>query len=820
MRSSETMLFDTHELLDSLRIPEEDAQKICIRPRDVVFGFIAQNRAAGQPLSRVYGDLAHVMSSRGYPDLTVAYFRRGLADNPDFHERLMHALMMAPSTTNEIMLTEAKSWAAIHEPPTMVAHRNFATDRDPDRPLRVGFTCSFFYGLGTRVAHLPAMKLHDRSNIFVIGYADSDVEDELQVADVWRKTAHLDDEAFAQQVLDDKVDILIEFNGRGGFNRFGAFARRCAPIQVNFGNFLATTGIPSVDYTVAAERSVPPSEDKFYTEKVARIKTFAIDFEECWPGDFFPEVSPPPYKKRGYITFGCFGASVKVHEEIIKHWCEIVRRVQGSKLYYKSMSMSDPGTMAAIRALFNKHGLTDDRLILEGGDDHRKMLELYGKVDIGLDTFPYNGGNTTIEKTWQGIPVVTYEGDRWTARTGATLLAAMGMDDLITHSWNEYVERAVALAADHDYLDRFRVESRKRMLASPLFDMPTYARDLERLYREMWHDWLKENPGGAGELAKPNDVATAATDSTVKEAWSFDQISSGNRMSGDFGVVLHIHVPKTAGNTVMRLFAQNGYQQLDLYPYTNDFFQWVDEGKFNQRYADKPSWRAHLLTGHFRLDHPIFRRIAVPHASVTILRDPIKIMLSHYNFALRIRDAAWHEDIASGRMDFLDYARNMLAAVGPQYRYFDDTGSGLPGPTGKATVQTCLDNLLKKVTFFGLSDRFPEFSVVVGYLFGMDNVLQVAPINRTEDYADITGKPLKTALTDAEASKLSDLLAVDIWFYDQARAEYERRVALPQIRQVLDLTAPLVAQGAAAASGFAALRDFKRPDKPLFRHRW
>ncbi len=487
-------------LLASLEIPINHVEKIGLRPEDVVFGFVAQNVGAGRPMARVYSDIAHVMSSRGQPTLTVAYFRRSLACSPDreIHDRLFHALMISPETTNESMLADAKAWSEIYAAPGSHG-RNFEIDRDPKRPLRIGYVCNFFYGLGTRIGHLPMMMRHDKSHFEVIAYSDSDdVADDLGVASIWRSTEKLNDDAFAQLVLNDRVDILVELNGRGGRNRFDAFAQRLAPIQINFGNFLATTGLPAVDYTIVHEVSVPPEDDRFYTEKVYRLKCMAVDFIQCWPPDFFPPVAPPPYRKAGRITFGCFGGSVKVDEKLIETWCNIVKRVKGARFYYKSMSLSDPGTLNVFRGIFERHGLSGDQIMFEGSSDHRTMLELYSHVDIALDTFPYNGGNTTLEALWQGIPVVTLKGDRWASRTGAGLMALGGFDEFVANTSREYEDMAVRLAADHDFLEHFRTTSRERLRGSRLFDMAEFTREIEQAYRTMWREWLKAHPTNVG----------------------------------------------------------------------------------------------------------------------------------------------------------------------------------------------------------------------------------------------------------------------------------------------------------------------------------
>jgi hypothetical protein len=488
-------------VLSFLEVPEADLESVCYRPRDAVFGFFAACVGAGKPLPEIYADIGHVMSYRGQPDLSAAYFRRSVETVPDRqrHDRLFHALLMSTGTTNETMLEEARRWAALYAH-SVNAGRRFELDRNPEKRLRIGYTCQFFYGLGTRLAALPYMLSHDRAHFEVVAYSDNEAEDTLETADLWRSTGKLDDDAFAQLVLDDRIDILVELNGRGGHSRLDASARRIAPVQVNFGNYPATTGLPQVDYTIALESAVPREDDRFYTERVFRLDTLAIDFERCWPKDFFPPVAPAPYRTAGRLTFGCFGASVKVNESQVAAWCEMVKRVENSRFYYKSMSLSDPGAMEVYRRMFARHGVEGDRLILEGASDHRAMLELYGRVDVGLDTFPYNGGNTTLETLWQGIPVITLAGDRWVSRTGLSLMWLAGFEDFVVHSWDAYVAAAVRLAGDPEFRERFRATARARMLASPLFDMERSIRGLEAAYRAMWRRWVEETREGASRL--------------------------------------------------------------------------------------------------------------------------------------------------------------------------------------------------------------------------------------------------------------------------------------------------------------------------------
>lgn len=481
-----------NRLFAGLAFEPASVKVIALRPIDIVVDIVSNSIYLGQRIDHSYSDLASRFSVCGQPSIAVALLRKAFAisHNPQVHDRLLHAMMLAPDSSNQSMLEEAVVSGKLHYPEIRQG-RHFDIDRNPEKRLRIGYTCCFFYDLGTRIAHLPLMLGHDRKNFEVFAYSDEEVSDSFHVADTWRNTGRLNDEQFAQLVLDDRIDILVEFNGRGGRSRFGAFAKRIAPVQMNFGNFPATTGIPQVDYTVAHSIDVPEFEDCFYTEKVARFDCMAVDYETCWPQDFFPEVAPPPYQKNGYITFGCFGGSIKVNEELIESWCNIVNRVPDSRLYFKSMPLSEPSNMVAFRQMFARHGLSGNRLILEGASSHRTMLELYSKVDIALDTYPYNGGNTSLEALWQGIPVVTLKGDRWAARLGARFLIQAGLPRLIAESWDEFVAISVEVAADNAFRDEFRKNSRVHLRKSVLFNMPLWIQQTETAYRQMWRDWLK-----------------------------------------------------------------------------------------------------------------------------------------------------------------------------------------------------------------------------------------------------------------------------------------------------------------------------------------
>jgi hypothetical protein len=284
----------------------------------------------------------------------------------------------------------------------------------------------------------------------------------------------------------------------------------------------------------------------------------------------------------------------------------------------------------------------------------------------------------------------------------------------------------------------------------------------------------------------------------------------------DIDLIFHIHVPKAGGRTVAALLRQNEFVNLDFEMNTQSFFEVVPEDRFFASYRSPPPRRAYALTGHFRLDHPIFQRAWMPHLIMTMLRDPIGRLLSHYNYTIRVPGNPWRDEVLGG-MPFVEYARKALGAFGPQYSFFDHTGQGTFAPTGNATVQECLHNLVTRVGLFGMTDRFDEFAALFGYLVRRRNVLALQSRNVTDEIqSPAVDMPLKVSLETAEKKELTDLLKDDIWFYHAAVKEYERRLSDPRVRQVISDVLPLFRSCRESVRNLSAIRDPADPERRAF----
>jgi predicted O-linked N-acetylglucosamine transferase (SPINDLY family) len=201
-------------------------------------------------------------------------------------------------------------------------------------------------------------------------------------------------------------------------------------------------------------------------------------------------VVEPPALRNGHITFGSFNAFYKLNPQILGLWAEILRRLPNARLHVLAPESSD-----AVKRLFEQSEVPLDRLTLVSRRPRDAYLALYNEIDITLDPFPYNGHTTSIDSLWMGVPVVTMTGATSVSRAGSSLLNNVRLTEWIADSPARYVDLAASMAADVDRLAALRRELRERLQASPVMDERGYARDLEKLYRQMWRQWAQGSRG-------------------------------------------------------------------------------------------------------------------------------------------------------------------------------------------------------------------------------------------------------------------------------------------------------------------------------------
>jgi predicted O-linked N-acetylglucosamine transferase (SPINDLY family) len=193
-----------------------------------------------------------------------------------------------------------------------------------------------------------------------------------------------------------------------------------------------------------------------------------------------------PALRAGRVTFGSFNRLSKIVEPVIASWSRLLAAVPGSRLLLKNGALEDGEARARLAGAFQAHGIAADRLELRGHSPHARMLDEYNDVDIALDPFPYNGGLTTCEALWMGVPVLCRLGDSLISRQSAALVCAAGLHEWIAHDDDEFVAIGRMFAQDLEHLAALRAGLRDRMRASPLTDGPGFARRFGEMLEAAW----------------------------------------------------------------------------------------------------------------------------------------------------------------------------------------------------------------------------------------------------------------------------------------------------------------------------------------------
>ena len=301
--------------------------------------------------------------------------------------------------------------------------------------------------------------------------------------DHWVPTLGMSDEALAERVRADGIDILLDLAGHTARNRLGMFARRPAPVSLSWMGFGYTTGLSAIDYLLTDAASAPEGSEALFSEQPWRLATPAYAYR---PAEGMGEVNALPAPANGHVTFGTLTRSVRINHRTVRVWSQILLRMPGARLVIDSGNYRDAGMRAGLIEKFAAHGIAPERLQI---GYHTPPWDVLRGMDIGLDCFPHNSGTTLFESLYMGVPFITLAGRPSVGRLGSSILHGVGHPEWIAHSEDEYVEKAVALASDLPRLARLRAGLRAEMEASPIRDEAGFARKVEAAYREMFARW-------------------------------------------------------------------------------------------------------------------------------------------------------------------------------------------------------------------------------------------------------------------------------------------------------------------------------------------
>jgi len=378
---------------------------------------------------------------------------------------------------------------------------------DPDRRLRIGVMSPFFRTNSLAYTFEPFLDGYDRDRLDVYAYANQRQEDGDEATermrakfDRFHSIRGMNTQAVFDLIQGEQIDILVQIAGYVRNHRFDVLARKPAPIQVVLGS-VDTSGLKQIDYRFTDAWLDPPEWDLPYVETSVYLPGGCLCYR---PIQSPAQVSSLPALKNRHITFGAFHDHLKLNSSVLSLWAQILNKVEHSRLIIKCGGAADKGVVRCLLEKCCSAGLDTDRIEVIGWLAHGPHLSLYDKVDLMLDSFPFNGAIMTLEGLWMGVPTVSLAGDLWLARAGHFILSQVGLEAFVADTPKAYVEKAVAFSQQWDALAQIRAGLRQTMLASSLCNAHRFAGEMTEAFRHMWYRRCSSQG-----LQVPNEEPTA-----------------------------------------------------------------------------------------------------------------------------------------------------------------------------------------------------------------------------------------------------------------------------------------------------------------------
>ena len=443
----------------------------------------------------LWANLARVLMEAGDMQEGIDLLRKALKampGNAQAHSNLLFRLHQLPNLDPQNLFEEHRQWGRIHAPPALAApsHDNVP---DIDRKLRVGYISPDFRRHSVAYFFESLLDGHDRRAVELHGYGSVEFPDQVterlkEKFDFYRDIRNMGDTEAAGLITRDRIDILVDLAGHVGDNRLLVLARKPAPIQVTYLGYPDTTGVNAIDYRLTDMLADLPQAQKFHTEEVVFLPEGFLCYR---PPDFAPPVAPLPADEKGHVTFGTFNNNCKINPVVGKIWAEVLASVPGARLLLKLKGGDAPELRDQYTRRFEGWGVDSGRIQICGWKSPDQHLQLYGQIDIALDTYPYNGTTSTCEALWMGVPVISLVGQCHASRVGLSILNRIGLEFFAASTPGEYVAKAVSLATSAQALRRIRNSMRARIAASGLCYAKGFARYVEAAYRQMWRRWCQ-----------------------------------------------------------------------------------------------------------------------------------------------------------------------------------------------------------------------------------------------------------------------------------------------------------------------------------------
>lgn len=442
-----------------------------------------------------YSSLGKVLKDIGMIDESIDSYQKVLNLNPTYREAFQNFLY----TLNFSIIHDRENLFLEHQKFNQQCALPLASSIQPHfneclrtRRLKIAYLSPDFRKHSLSYFIEPLLRHHDHHQFEIYCYYNNHKVDQItqqlqEYSDHWIDCASFSDEALIKRIRQDQIDILVDLSGHTHHNRVLVLSQKPAPIQVfHTIAYSNTTGLTAIDYRITDHYVDPKNTDLLSSEVLIRMP---VSYYCYRPHEGSPSVNSLPAIKNGYITFGSFNSPAKLNNFILSLWAKLLHTFPHAKLSIMSQAFVDLSVRQFFQNRLARLGIDSKQVIISYAPSTEETLAAYHQIDIGLDSYPFNGATTTCQALWMGVPVVTLVGHTPASRAGLSILSAVDLTELITYTSEEYLEKCASLACDLHHLQTLRKIIRSKMLSSPLMDGLTSTRHLEAAYLSMWEKW-------------------------------------------------------------------------------------------------------------------------------------------------------------------------------------------------------------------------------------------------------------------------------------------------------------------------------------------
>ena len=427
---------------------------------------------------------------------SLAVITKALLLAPDTHTIFSNYLLGIQYSANfskQDRFDAHKEFSKRFEAPVVRLWGGYKNLLTTDRKMRIGYVSGDFRNHSLVFFIEPILRAHNRANFEIYCYYNYPINDDTTErlatqADQWVNCSQLSDNELAKKIRDDKIDVLIDLSGHTGHNRLLTFARKPAPVQLTWLGYQATTGLKAMDFRITDEALDPAgTSEEFHSERLLRLVAGGT-FE---PAGNSPVVGPLPCLQGKPFTFGCLNNPSKITERVIVMWSKILHKCSQTRLVIGNATMD---MQLTVTRQFQQNGITASRIVFRPKVSLIDYLAMHNEIDLALDTFPYNGGTTTLHSLWMGVPIIALRGDTALSNVGTSIMEGLNLKQFCAEDTDDYIGKAIYFAINPDELSAVRRLLRVQMTEMTSTLTVAVTNSLEQSLQKCWIDFCdKEN---------------------------------------------------------------------------------------------------------------------------------------------------------------------------------------------------------------------------------------------------------------------------------------------------------------------------------------